>query len=112
MLPLDELKEYLRIDGDDENALLERLVHAAENYLTNAGIKPNYCSDLYKLAITMLVSHWYENRIIEHSGRYTAKISFGFDTIITQLRYCQAQEEEQGEQKSAGQESGDALWVP
>lgn len=100
-MPLEELKEYLRIDDNEQDALLEGIVQAAETYLVNAGIKVNYSSDLYKLAVMLLVSHWYENRIIEHSGRYTSKVNFGFETIITQLRYCQAQNDEQGSGDSA-----------
>lgn len=92
-MPLDELKEYLRIDSADEDMLLSTLVTAAEDFLKNAGVIQDYTNDLYKLAVKLLVSHWYENRQVEQHGRYVAKLSFSLDTIITQLKYCQEQGE-------------------
>ncbi len=85
-MELDELKEFLRIDGTDEITLITGLQIAAEEYLTNAGIKKDYSKELYKLAIKLLVANWYENRNAE-SEKPLSKIPFGLDTIINQLCY-------------------------
>ena len=81
---LEEIKEYMRIDDDVEDTLINSLIESANLYLLNAGVK-NFENDLYKLAIKMLVLHWYENREIIGEAR---KLSFSLDNIITQLKYC------------------------
>ena len=52
--------------------------------MLNAGVK-NFENDLYKLAIKMLVLHWYENREVIGEAK---KLAFSLDNIITQLQYC------------------------
>ncbi|MGG7145138.1 head-tail connector protein [Clostridium nigeriense] len=88
-MDLEELKLFLRIDGEEEDTLIEGLQLGAEEYLKNAGITKDYSKELYKLAIRILVSHWYENRSVETVGKNVSKIAFGLDTIITQLKYTQ-----------------------
>lgn len=88
-MDLEELKLFLRIDGEEEDLFIEGLQIAAEEYLTNAGIKKDYTKELYKLAIKILISHWYENRAVETVGKNVSKIAFGLDTIIVQLKYTQ-----------------------
>lgn len=82
---LDEVKEYLRIDGTDEDTAIQGLINAAEAYLTNAGVIKDETNELYKLAVKMLVVNWYENR--QPIGK-ADKLAFGLDSIITQLKYC------------------------
>lgn len=86
---LEDLKLFLKIDDYEEDTLIEALQLSAEEYLTNAGIKKDYSKELYKLAIKILVSHWYENRAIETIGKNVSKIAFGLDTILIQLKYSQ-----------------------
>lgn len=86
---LEDLKLFLKIDDYEEDTLIEALQLSAEEYLTNAGINKDYTKELYKLAIKILVSHWYENRAIETIGKNVSKIAFGLDTILIQLKYSQ-----------------------
>lgn len=86
---LEELKLFLKIDDNEEDILIEGLQLSAEEYLINAGIKKDYTKELYKLAIKILVSHWYENRAVETIGKNVSKIAFGLDTILIQLKYNQ-----------------------
>lgn len=88
-MDLEELKLFLRVDGEEEDLLIESLKIGAEEYLTNAGINKDYSKQLYKLAIKILVTHWYENRAVENIGKNVSKITFGLDTIILQLKYIQ-----------------------
>lgn len=85
---VNEIKEYLRVDGEEETSLITNLQTAAENYLTNAGCTKDYSNELYKLAIKLLVSHWYENRQIEQVGTNITKLEYSLDPIIAQLKYC------------------------
>lgn len=83
---VDELKLYLRIDGTEEDILIQGLQLAAEEYMTNAGVNKDYTKELYKLAIKLLVSHWYENRSIVGKAD---KLAFSLDTMILQLKCTQ-----------------------
>lgn len=82
---LEHVKQYLRIDGDQDNDMLGLLINSAIEYLANAGVKKQE-STLYKLAVTMLVTHWYENREQSVDGRTSRVIEMGLQTIILQLR--------------------------
>lgn len=82
---LQEIKEYMRLDEDYDDLLIQTLITSAETYLLNAGVRENYENNLYGLAIKMLVLHWYENREVIGEAK---KLSFSLDSIITQLVYC------------------------
>lgn len=86
---IEDLKLFLKIDDYEEDNLIQALQLSAEEYLTNAGIKKDYSKELYKLAIKILVSHWYENRSVETIGKNITKIAFSLDTILIQLKYSQ-----------------------
>lgn len=85
-MDLQEIKEYLRIDGDEEDNLLVGLQLAAEKYLENAGITKDYDNALYKLAVKLIVCHWYENR--EPTGN-AQELAFSLRHIIAQLKHTQ-----------------------
>lgn len=81
---LEEILLHLRIDNDYELEYITSLIYAAKAFLKNAGVIEEK-SELYKLAIKILVSHWYENR--EVTGK-ADKLAYSLDSIITQLKYC------------------------
>jgi len=84
-MTLDELKLYLRIDGSDEDALIQGLQAAAEQFLKNGGASSTNNVDLYNLCAKLLIAHWYENR--EVVGK-SEELPFGLRSMITQLKYC------------------------
>ncbi len=84
-MDIDELKSYLKVDNDDDKDLILSLQTAAEEYLSNAGVVKKYEKELYTLAIKLLVSHWYDNRMIQ-SDKTQTKLSFSLDAIIMQLK--------------------------
>lgn len=84
---LDEIKLYLRIDTDDEDELLSSLQLSAEEYLLNAGIEKDYEKQLYKLAVKLLISNWYENRNPILTGSISKKLEYSLQHIIAQLIY-------------------------
>jgi len=87
VLTLAEAKKYLKLDVDytDEDDDIQPLIDAAEGYLKNAGCTLNTGDKVAKLAIKMLVVHWYENREPIGSGN---KLAYGLQSLITQLKYC------------------------
>lgn len=102
---LDELKDYLRIDGDDENKILSSFLSSSKLYLENSGVK--LPDDFYlmvndkdvfaqhRLAIMILATHFYENRIaITPSTIKVAQIPipYGLQSIILQLKWVDPDE--------------------
>jgi uncharacterized phage protein (predicted DNA packaging) len=83
---LGEVKEYLRIDGSEEDSFLVSLITAAKAYIKNAtGKVIDEDNDLHRLAVNLLVSHWYENR--EVIGK-ADKLAFSLESILLQITYC------------------------
>jgi len=71
MITLKEVKEYARIDIDEDDQLLQNCITAAVEYLKNAtgkeypetdesGNKANYA--LEKIYLQLLIAYWYEKR--------------------------------------------------
>lgn len=87
ILTLDEAKEYLKVEHNDEDILIQGLIVAAENYIKNAtGIEFDNTNELAKLAVRLLIVNWYENREINTDK--ANKLAFSLDVILTQLKYC------------------------
>ena len=92
---LEAAKAYARIDGDEDDALVESLIEAAEEYLAGAGVYPGLAQEaLYQLAVKGIVLHWYEQRnATERSateGRAPTDFAAGVRLIINQLKQtCQ-----------------------
>lgn len=85
MITLEETKDYLRVDLDDEDTLIESLITASDQYLKNAGAKPTGHEELYKTTQKLLVSHWYEER--EPTGS-AIKLEHALRSLIFQLKWC------------------------
>ncbi|WP_229720405.1 head-tail connector protein [Oceanobacillus neutriphilus] len=77
-------KEHLRIDGEQDDTSLALFIDSAKEYLTGAGVEEQE-SQLYKLGILMLVTHWYENRT-GVSDDLPQKLTLGLQSIILQLK--------------------------
>lgn len=87
LVNLDETKQYLRIDGDEEDSLLTSLIQAAETYLKNAtGKEFDETNHLAKLFCLVLIADWYENR--EYAGKTTNSIRPIVASILAQLNHC------------------------
>jgi uncharacterized phage protein (predicted DNA packaging) len=83
-ITLDEVKNWLRIDGSEDDMLITLLIDGAKEYLSNAGV-PESDSSLYKLAVMLYVALHYENR--DPSAKMD-KMNFAFESIVLQLKYC------------------------
>ena len=89
IVTLEETKQYLRVDGDDEDALITSLITAAEEYLKNAtGIQFDDTNSLAKLFCWVLVTDWYENREYTFTGKVSEKVRPIIESMLTQLKYC------------------------
>lgn len=92
-MQLEELKQYMRIEHDEDDQMLESFIIGAGEYIENAIGKVDTAKHLYKMAQTMLVAHWYETREIARIGNNSYDIPHGFNAIMTQLQYCKASDE-------------------
>lgn len=80
---LNEVKNYIRVDYDYDDEEITMLILSAETFLKSHGVKKDYENELYKIAIFMLVSIWYDNRGLQEQG--AREIPFGVTRIIRQL---------------------------
>ena len=92
LIALKETKEYLRVDGDEDDSLIESLINASEEYLKNATGKTfDSTNPLARLFCLVLVVDWYENRGLT-AGKIGQKIRPVIDSMLTQLNYCYPEE--------------------
>lgn len=77
---LSYVKEYMKID-DEEDILISSLALASKEYLTNAGVDIDEENELHKLAIAMLTSQRYEDRL----GKSTINNNFIINSLIAQI---------------------------
>lgn len=102
---MNELKEYLRIDGEEEDKTLSLFLHASQNVLKNAGVPipvdpyeklgDEELHGSYRLALMMLATHYYENRLVitpTIAKVEQTPIPYGLQSIILQLKYAVAGE--------------------
>ncbi|ARJ20518.1 phage gp6-like head-tail connector protein [Bacillus sp. ISL-8] len=81
-ISLDEAKQYVKVDGSEEDNLLTSFIMAAEEYLKDAGVT-NTEAERYKIAVMILVAEWYENRGI---SKISDELSYSLRSLILQLR--------------------------
>lgn len=85
---LEQAKEYLRIDEDliEDDELISSLIEAATDYMEQTtGKKYSDNSQLYVLAVKMLVAHWYENRNIFSTKTNVNNLPHSIETIINHI---------------------------
>ena len=63
-LNIETIKNALRIDGNDDDIMLQGYLNAAEDYVNNAiGAETDYSNDRrFRFAVILLVQFWYSNR--------------------------------------------------
>lgn len=85
MADIEGLKQYLRLENDEEQ--LNMYLAAAKNYALHAGVtEPESDSPLYDLLIYMLACHWYDNRGVQTVGSNVNDLSLSVNSLILQLR--------------------------
>ncbi|MER3120801.1 head-tail connector protein [Bacillus altitudinis] len=83
-IDLEKVKHFLRVDGDEDDVLIEELIASAAEYLENAGVKEaQEQSALYGLAVKLLVQEWFDNRGVNPVSH---KLYFSLQSIILQLK--------------------------
>lgn len=81
---LEAVKRYMRVDGNEDDAIIAALYEAAVLYLKNTGIEETDDSlPLYNLCIWSLTLHYYDHRDAVGSE---AEIPTGLRPILNQLK--------------------------
>mgnify|MGYP001022356659 FL=1 len=85
---LNLVKNYLNVDFEDDDNLINALIESGEEYLKNAGVKDTQKSDkLYLLAISIFVHFHYIERERTTESNYSLKNNNSLNNIIQQLKY-------------------------
>lgn len=88
ILTLDETKLWLRVDGIEEDTVIQTLIGAAETYLNNAvEVQFDTTNQLAKLFCLVLCADWYENRELIGS-QPSDKVRFTCQSIMAQLQHA------------------------
>jgi uncharacterized phage protein (predicted DNA packaging) len=97
-MELMDVKNYLRLDHDEDDQMLSQFIAAAKSYIINAIGRFIDGNPQFKIVVLMLVAHWYENRGMYESGATGSSIPFTVENLLTQLRYTNEGVQEDGEE--------------
>lgn len=62
-ITLNAVKDYLRIDFDDDDTYLTQLIKLSKDYIyQQSGVKFNSDDEVYKQAVLFSIAHFYGNR--------------------------------------------------
>ncbi len=94
---LEDIKEYLRVDGDDEDNLISMMMEAGKEYIRSAVGEYDDTDKTANILLAAVVQNMYDNRELMQSDQQVKKrIEYTFQSMILQLRlkYELKQEEE------------------
>lgn len=94
-IELNNVKDFLRIDHEEENGLLNLLIENAETYIENGACSiditnPKMVAQAQLIGL-VLISDYYENRTLVVQGRGSEpseKVRHTVQSMLNQLRYC------------------------
>ena len=94
ILTLQEVKDFLKVDYNDEDLLLNDLIIASESYLYNATGKYYInTNQLAKLYCKVLINDWFKDRTLTVNSTknlsVSEKVRYSLKSILMQLKYCE-----------------------
>lgn len=84
-LDLNTIKNYLKIDFDDDDELINMLIAAAKEYIVNAIGNFDENKATHRLLLLNIVANLYENRSFLNS-KNNEKVAYIIKSLITQLQ--------------------------
>lgn len=97
-MELKDVKLYLRIDGDEEDALIRKMMQAGEEYIRSAVGEYDDTDPTAQILLAAIVQNMYDNRELMQSEQQTKKrIEYTFQSIILQLRVKYSIKQEEAE---------------
>lgn len=97
ILSVGEVKNYLRVDYDEDDILIQNLIEAAEDYLYNAtGKKFTEKNKLAKRYCLALVYDWYKDKGMNiratKNTTVSEKVKYTLQSILLQLKFCKEED--------------------
>ena len=88
-MTLNEVKVYLKLDDDltEDDELITGLIDAAKTYIEDSTGKSYQDTQLYNLAVKMIVAHWYENRQVISNKTVVNELPQSFFEIVAQIKW-------------------------
>lgn len=87
-MELEELKEFLRVDGDDLDNVIRGYQLAAEAYLLNAGVPKNYDNPLYGVVVVVFVTKVMETPdLLSKKIEADAYMGLTLNSLVAQLKF-------------------------
>ena len=84
---LEDIKEYLRVDGDDEDNLISMMMEAGKEYIRSAVGEYDDTDKTANILLAAVVQNMYDNRELMQSDQQVKKrIEYTFQSMILQLR--------------------------
>lgn len=84
---LAEVKAYMRVEGNADDAEISALIRAAEQYIEGAVGTVNKENPVYIQIVKALTLHYYDNRGVVVTSTLVTDIPFGLRSMMNQLRY-------------------------
>jgi len=89
-LDLPFVKEYLKVDYDDEDILIQTIIVAAQSYIQTAlGFKftryilqGEEIPDELTIAALMLIAHWFDQRQLQTPGYLGDEMSYSISALL------------------------------
>lgn len=89
LVTLEEAKQHLRVDSDDEDTLIQAYVNAAEQYcldVCNRTDVPEGAELVFKQATLLVVGQWHRNRMSVSAGGMGGEMPHTVSALINRHR--------------------------
>lgn len=98
-MDLETIKYYLRVDGDDDDSLIQTMMDAGKEFIKSAVGEYNDTDMTARILLLAVVQNMYDNRELMQSEQQVKKrIENTFQSIILQLRMKYSIKQEEAEE--------------
>ena len=97
-MDLEDIKNYLRIDGDEEDGLLRTMIDAGKEFIRSAVGEYDDTDSTAQVLLAAVVQNMNDNRELMQSEQQVKKrIEYTFQSMILQLRMKYGLKQEEAE---------------
>lgn len=97
-MELEDIKNYLRIDGDEEDGLLRTMIDAGKEFIRSSVGEYDDTDSTTWVLLAAVVQNMYDNRELMQSEQQVKKrIEYTFQSMILQLRMKYGLKQEEAE---------------
>ena len=90
-MTIEQVKDYLRVDGDDDDSIIQTMMEAAKEYIVSAVGEYDEKDKTAKILFCAIVQNMYDNRELMQSDIQQKKaIEYTFKSMILQLQMKKA----------------------